>query len=93
MCEGESLLEYFLLFTRLTLVTFPQAKTSLCTLHTQTELRAETEEVEEAMEVCSEGGPITTPLCGLPPGPSGLNVQAQPFCPRQVKGEEYVTSY
>jgi len=68
-----------------------KAKTSLCTLHTQTELRAETEEVEEAMEVCSEGGPITTPLCGLPPGPSGLNVQAQPFCPRQVKANMFLT--
>ena len=38
------------------------------------------EEEEEAMDVCTEGG-LTSPDCGLAPGPSGLNVQAPPFCP------------
>ena len=61
------------------------------------ENREVAEEGEEAMEVCSEGGGgvaggggggggINTTGCSLAAGPSGLNVQAPPFCPRQTKG-------
>ena len=63
-----------------------QAKNTLCPLHTETDKRAgKVAEEEEAMEVCSEGGGAGAG-CSLAPGPSGLNVQAPPFCPRQTKG-------
>ena len=73
---------------------FLQARNTLCPLHTEPDQRPgkgkgkvaeEEEEEEEAMEVCSEGGGAGAG-CSLAPGPSGLNVQAPPFCPRQTKG-------
>ena len=75
-----------------------QARNTLCPLHTEPDQRpgkgkgkvAEEEEEEEAMEVCSEGGGASAG-CSLAPGPSGLNVQAPPFCPRQTKGNYNTT--
>ena len=63
-----------------------KARNTLCPLHTERGKAAE--EDQEEMEVCSEGGGGGAG-CSLTAGPSGLNVQAPPFCPRQTKGNYY----
>lgn len=79
-----------------------KAKTILCPLQTDSESderatkeKVVEEEEEEAMEVCSEGdggvGGVPAPGCSLAAGPSGLNVQAPPFCPRQSKANMFLT--